>query len=68
MTLALASTLALGYTLALALVLPLHWHLHSTPPQWVGMALFAQALTFYVPHFLWKTWEGKKVISIARSS
>ena len=30
-------------------------------PQWVGMALFAQALTFYVPHFLWKTWEGKKV-------
>ena len=29
--------------------------------QWVGMALFVQALTFYVPHFFWKTWEGKKV-------
>ena len=25
------------------------------------MALFVQALTFYVPHFFWKTWEGKKV-------
>ncbi|XP_023329586.1 innexin inx2 [Eurytemora carolleeae] len=29
--------------------------------QWVGMALFGQALTFYIPHFLWKTCEGKKV-------
>jgi hypothetical protein len=29
--------------------------------QWVGMALFGQALSFYIPHFLWKTCEGKKV-------
>lgn len=35
--------------------------LECSRPQWVGMALFAQALTFYVPHYFWKTWEGKKV-------
>jgi len=29
--------------------------------QWVGMALFGQSLTFYIPHFLWKSCEGRKV-------
>ena len=29
--------------------------------QWVGIALFGQSLTFYIPHFLWKSCEGKKV-------
>jgi hypothetical protein len=27
----------------------------------VGIALFGQSLTFYIPHFLWKSCEGKKV-------
>ena len=29
--------------------------------QWVGMVLFGQSLTFYMPHFLWKSCEGKKI-------
>jgi len=29
--------------------------------QWVGIVLFGQSLTFYIPHFLWKSCEGKKV-------
>lgn len=29
--------------------------------QWVGIALFGQSFTFYIPHFLWKSCEGKKV-------
>ena len=29
--------------------------------QWVGMALFVLSVTFYVPHFIWKTCEGRRV-------
>ncbi|KAI8034771.1 innexin inx7 [Drosophila gunungcola] len=29
--------------------------------QWVPFVLFFQALCFYVPHFLWKQWEGGRV-------
>ena len=27
----------------------------------MGIALFGQSLTFYIPHFLWKSCEGNKV-------
>ena len=27
--------------------------------QWVCFVLFLQALFCYVPHYLWKSWEGK---------
>lgn len=26
--------------------------------QWVPFVLFAQALMFYIPHLLWKAFEG----------
>jgi hypothetical protein len=26
---------------------------------WVQFVLFMQALSFYLPHWLWKMWEGK---------
>ena len=29
--------------------------------QWVGMVLFGQSILFYIPHFLWKSCEGKRV-------
>lgn len=29
--------------------------------QWVPFVLFGQALIFYLPHLLWKTWEGGKI-------
>lgn len=29
--------------------------------QWVVFVLFFQALLCYIPHFLWKTWEGGKL-------
>ncbi|CAG9840087.1 unnamed protein product [Diabrotica balteata] len=29
--------------------------------QWVCFALFFQAMLFYVPRYLWKTWEGGRV-------
>lgn len=29
--------------------------------QWVCFALFFQALCFYVPRYLWKTWEGGRI-------
>jgi len=29
--------------------------------QWVCFVLFLQALMCYVPHYLWKTWEGGKI-------
>jgi len=30
--------------------------------QWVCFVLFLQALMCYVPHYLWKSWEGKPII------
>lgn len=32
--------------------------------QWVPFVLFFQALSFYLPHSLWKTWEGEKEIQL----
>ncbi|XP_065169616.1 innexin inx2 [Atheta coriaria] len=29
--------------------------------QWVCFALFFQAMLFYVPRYLWKTWEGGRI-------
>lgn len=29
--------------------------------QWVCFVLFIQAMMFYLPHFLWKTWEGGRI-------
>ncbi|XP_050424115.1 innexin inx3-like [Adelges cooleyi] len=29
--------------------------------QWVPFMLFLQAIAFYVPHWLWKIWEGGKI-------
>ena len=29
--------------------------------QWVCFVLFLQAVLFYVPHYLWKSWEGGKL-------
>lgn len=29
--------------------------------QWVCFALFFQAILFYIPRYLWKTWEGGKL-------
>uniref|UniRef100_A0A1B6EWA1 Innexin n=1 Tax=Cuerna arida TaxID=1464854 RepID=A0A1B6EWA1_9HEMI len=29
--------------------------------QWVCFALFLQAMLFYVPRYLWKTWEGGRI-------
>jgi len=29
--------------------------------QWVCFTLFFQALLFYIPRYLWKTWEGGRV-------
>ena len=29
--------------------------------QWVGMVLFLQSVAFYIPHFLWKSCEGKRI-------
>ena len=29
--------------------------------QWVGMSLFVQSMTFYAPHLLWKSCEGRRI-------
>lgn len=34
--------------------------------KWVPFMLFFQALTFYVPHWIWKIWEGGKIRMIDR--
>ena len=34
---------------------------HHSYYQWVGMALFVLSIAFYVPHFIWKTCEGRRV-------
>ncbi|KAH9377408.1 hypothetical protein HPB48_016785 [Haemaphysalis longicornis] len=37
---------------------------YHTYYQWVCFLLFAQAVCFYAPRWLWKTWEGGKVPAI----
>lgn len=34
--------------------------------QWVQFMLFFQAITFYVPHWIWKMWEGGKICMITK--
>lgn len=34
--------------------------------QWVPFMLFFQALLFYVPHLIWKMWEGGKISMITK--
>lgn len=33
--------------------------------QWVCFVLFLQAIMFYLPHYLWKVWEGGRLRSLA---
>lgn len=35
--------------------------------QWVPFMLFFQAITFYVPHWIWKMWEGGKISLITKN-
>lgn len=30
--------------------------------QWVPFILFGQAIMFYMPHFMWRKWEGEKMV------
>ncbi|CRK92218.1 CLUMA_CG005716, isoform A [Clunio marinus] len=34
---------------------------HHAYYQWVPFVLFAQAITFYLPHLFWRSWEGGKI-------
>ena len=34
--------------------------------QWVCFVLFLQAVLCYVPHYLWKSWEGGKLNLISQ--
>ncbi|BAF45621.1 e1.1 [Tranosema rostrale ichnovirus] len=38
--------------------------------QWVFIALFIQAISFYIPHYIWKSWEGgrMKMLTVALDS
>lgn len=37
---------------------------HHAYYQWVPFVLFAQAISFYLPHLLWRSWEGGKINSL----
>lgn len=37
---------------------------HHAYYQWVPFVLFAQALSFYLPHLFWRSWEGGKIKSL----
>ncbi|XP_021925145.1 innexin inx3-like [Zootermopsis nevadensis] len=39
---------------------------HHNYYQWVPFVLFLQGLLFYVPHWLWKNWEGGKIKMISK--
>lgn len=32
--------------------------------QWVCFVLFLQAVMFYIPRYLWKMWEGRRLRSL----
>ena len=34
--------------------------------QWVCFVLAGQAFLFYLPHYLWKAWEGNKISLMAK--
>lgn len=34
---------------------------HHAYYQWVPFVLFTQAIFFYLPHLLWRSWEGGKI-------
>lgn len=34
---------------------------HHAYYQWVPFVLFAQAISFYLPHLFWRRWEGGKI-------
>lgn len=34
---------------------------HHAYYQWVPFVLFAQAISFYLPHLFWRSWEGGKI-------
>lgn len=36
--------------------------------QWVPFVLFFQAITFYIPHWIWKMWEGGKIRMITNGT
>ncbi|XP_014207976.1 innexin inx3 [Copidosoma floridanum] len=33
--------------------------------QWVPLTLFVQGILFYIPHWIWKQWEGGKIKAIS---
>ena len=37
---------------------------HHAYYQWVPFVLFAQAISFYLPHLFWRSWEGGKIKSL----
>lgn len=43
---------------------PVHYHAYY---QWVPFVLFLQAIMFYFPHYLWKTFDGGKVRTVVDS-
>ena len=36
--------------------------------QWICFTLFFQAILFYVPRYLWKTWENGRIKMLPKAS
>jgi innexin len=45
-------------------ILPQDEITHHAYYQWVPFILFAQAISFYLPHLIWRSWEGGKIKSL----